>query len=186
MRPLLFALPILIVLGVLLATWRGVAPAPRAPVEAAQALPRYTVKDGRWIRYNVRGEPEFVVSAQSIEYYDDESARLATIEMHSLGGASSPWRLSAPEGYAPPQSQHRLQLKGGVEAMGHWPEGEPLNFTTQYLWIDEKNRNLFTDAAVEIRGRSRSATADGLRADWVGQSVELLGHTKMRYAPPPG
>lgn len=183
MRPLLFALPLLIAVGILL-TWQGGAPPPQKPAEVAQALPRYQVADGRWTRFDAQGRPEFVVSAQSIEYYDDESARLKTIELHSLGGASSPWRLSAPDGYAPPHSQHRLQLKGGVSATSHWPEGEPLHFTTQYLWIDEKNRELFTDAAVEVRGNSRSATADGLRADWVGKSVELLGNTKMRYAPP--
>jgi LPS export ABC transporter protein LptC len=186
MRPLLFALPILVALGVLLATWQGPAPAPQRAAPSAQSLPRYKVLDGQWTRYNAKGQPEFVVTAQSIEYYDDESARLTTLEMHSLGGANSPWRLSAPEGYAPPQSQHRMQLRGGVDAMGHWPEGEPLHFTAPYLWVDERNRQLFTDAAVEVRGRNRSATADGLRADWVGKSIELLGHTKMRYAPPPG
>ena len=92
MRRILFALPILIVLGILLATFRGGAPEPAAPPASAEAAPRYKLTDGRWLRYNQGGQPEFVLSAGEIQYFDDESARLKSIEMHSLGGSSSPWR----------------------------------------------------------------------------------------------
>ncbi len=185
MRRLLVVLSVVAVIagGVLLETWRGGAPAPEPQAAEPEALPRYKVTDGRWVRYNVRGQPEFQATAETIEYFDDESARLKTIEMHSLGGASSPWRLSAPEGFAPAHSQQRLQLRGGVTAMGHWPEGEPLNFETPYLWIDEARRQLDTDAPVLVRGRNRSARAEGLRADWVGKSVELTA-ARMQYVQP--
>jgi len=184
MRRLLFALPILIALGVLLATFReGVAPS-EVTRAAAQAAPRYKVNDARWVRYNENGQSEFEATAETIENFDDESARLSTLEMHSLGGASSPWRISAPEGFAPPHSQNRMQLRGGVRAMGHWPEGEPLSFETPYLWVDETNRELYTDAPVLLRGKSRSAHADGLRASWVGRSIELIGKVQAQYVLP--
>lgn len=185
MRRLLLVVPILAVIaaGVLLETWRGGAPPPQPQAADAQALPRYKVTDGRWVRYNAQGEPEFQATAEIIEYFDDESARLKTIEMHSLGGATSPWRLSAPEGFAPPHSQQRLQLRGGVSAMAHWPQGEPLSFESPYLWIDQARRQLDTDAPVLVRGRSRSARAGGLRADWVGKSVELT-EARMQYVQP--
>jgi lipopolysaccharide export system protein LptC len=185
MRRLAFALPLLVALGIWLATWRSSLQPPAAAPARAEAQPRYQVTDGHWIRYNERGESEFEATAERIEYFDDESARLSTLEMHSLGGSESPWRLSAPEGYAPPHSDRRMQLRGGVRAMGHWPEGEPLNFETQYLWVDEVNRQLYTDAPVLLRGKSRSAKADGLRAAWVGRSVELLGQVRMQYVLPP-
>lgn len=183
MRRLLFALPILIAVGVLMATWRGGAPRPPRAAAASESQPRYTLTDGRWLRYGLDGRPEFEATAQTIDYYDDESARLQTVEVHALGGAGSPWRINAPEGYAPPHSQ-RMQLRGNVTAVATWPQGETVNFQTAYLWVDQNRRELSTDAPVQMRGRNRSANADGLRADWTGKLVELLGQVRMQYAPP--
>ncbi|HZP12745.1 MAG TPA: LPS export ABC transporter periplasmic protein LptC [Nevskiaceae bacterium] len=184
MRRLLFALPILLAVALLVLTWRGNETAVEPSSPAAEAQPRYQLDDARWIRYDERGQPEFQASAESIEYFDDESAKLSTIEMHSLGGASSPWRISAPRGHAPPHSQQRVQLYGGVDANGQWPQGEPLSFQTPSLWVDEKTHQIYTDAPVQLRGPGRSASAAGMRADWIGKSVELLGQVRTQYVLP--
>jgi LPS export ABC transporter protein LptC len=184
MRRLLFTLPIVLAVALLVLSWRGEETAPGPINPAVDAQPRYQVADARWIRYDEHGQPEFEANAESIEYFDDESARLASIEMHSLGGASSPWRISAPEGFAPAHSHQRMQLRGGVSANGHWPEGEPLSFQTPYLWIDETSHQIYTDAPVSVRGPGRSASAAGMRADWIGKSVELLGQVRTQYETP--
>ena len=183
MRRFLFALPILIAIGVLLATWRGGGPPPRPTTEAGEAQPRYVLNEGRWTRFSEEGHPQFEATAQTIEYFDDDSAQLHTVEMRSLGGPASPWRLNAPEAYSPPHSD-RMELRGMVTAIAHWPEGETANFQTPRLWVDEKKHQLYTDAPVQMRGRSRNANADGLRADWIGKTVELLGQVRMQYAQP--
>src|SRR3954468_10683414 len=98
MRRLLFALPIVLAFALVVATWRGNESASGPVVAATESQPRYELGDARWVRYNEQGQPEFEANVETIQYFDDESARLQTIEMHSLGGASSPWRISAPEG----------------------------------------------------------------------------------------
>lgn len=185
MRRLLFALPILLALGVLLGTWRGAAPPrPEAP-EAVGALPRYTLKEAHWTRFDESGKPAFEATAGNIDYFSDESARLKTIELRALGGKASPWRISAPEGYAPPREQ-RVNLHGPVTAVAQWPEGEkgePLNFEASQLWVDQRKQELYTDTPVRLSGPNRNAEAGGLRADWTGKKLELLGDVRMKYVP---
>ncbi len=184
MRRLLFTVPIVLAVALLMLTWRGSETAVEPASTAAEALPRYELADARWVRYDERGQPEFEANVESIEYFDDESAKLTSIEMHSLGGSSSPWRISAPEGHAPPHSQQRVQLLGGVNANGQWPQGEPLSFQTPYLWVDEKVRQIYTDAPVQLQGPGRSASAAGMRADWMSRSVELSGQVRTQYVLP--
>jgi LPS export ABC transporter protein LptC len=184
MRRLLFVLPVAVAIALLALNWRGGEMAPERVATRAETQPRYELVDARWIRYDETGAPEFEANIETIQVFDDDSAKLQTIEMHSLGGTTSPWRITAPEGFAPAHSRSRLQLRGGVTANGKWPQGEPLAFQTPYLWIDEQQHQIYTDAPVQARGPGRSAAANGMRADWIGKTVELLGQVRTQYELP--
>jgi LPS export ABC transporter protein LptC len=177
-----FVLPILAVLGVLFATWRGATPI-TAPVTVTTAgQPRYTLSGARWTRYDEQGQASFAAQAQTIDYYNDESARLHEVELRGLGGIGSPWQIKAPLGIAPAHAR-RMLLSGPVTAIGRWPEGESVSFVTPELWVDQDSREISTEAAVKLVSASRSADATGLRADWEGKTLELLHDVRVNYVP---
>ncbi|MGQ0501227.1 MAG: LPS export ABC transporter periplasmic protein LptC [Panacagrimonas sp.] len=153
-----------------------------APAVAAQAdPPRYTVRGAQWSRYGETGKVEFQGRAESIDYFDDESARLAKVEVtapNTSGGA--PWIASAPEGRMPAKV-HRVLLSGGVDGKGQWPDGEALKFSTPELWLDSDRNELSTRAAIQLDSRSKQAQAQGLVVDGKRRTVALLGDVKMRY-----
>ena len=175
-------LPAALVIAAVYLSWRGLQAPPPEVVAAQKELPRYAVTHAQWTRLGVSGEPEFRASAEAIDYYADGSARARAVGLDALGGHDSPWLLRAPAGEAPPRSR-RLLLTGGVEATGEHPNGAPVRFTTERLWVDLLRRELYTEAPVEVHTDFRSATARGLRADFRGERVQLLNDVQVDYAP---
>lgn len=153
-----------------------------APVATVRTdPPRYVVRGAQWSRFAETGKVQFQGRADSISYFDDESARLSNIEMttpNNAGGA--PWIASAPQGRMPAKV-HRVLLSGGVDGKGQWPDGEPLKFTTPELWLDSDTNELSTRAAVALESRSKQAQAQGLTVDGNRRTIALLGEVKMRY-----
>lgn len=176
------ALPAGLVLAAVFFSWQGLQTPPVEVVAAQRELPRYAVTGAQWTRLGVSGEPEFRARAEAIDYYADGSARARVIGLDALGGYDSPWQVAAPAGEAPAHSR-RLLLTGGVEAAGEHPNGAPVRFTTERLWVDLLRRELHTEAPVEVRTDFRSATARGLRADFRGERVQLLNDVRVDYVP---
>lgn len=156
-------------------------PARNAPAVEASAQPRYTVRGAQWRRLDENGKPSFDASAEVIDYYDDHSARLQTIEVTALGGRGAPWRLSAPRGEAP-YDFGRVKLTGGVEGEGRWPDGEPLRVETSELWLDSEKETIETEAAVRLKSRTREAEGRGLKVDGKTDKLWLKDDVDMRYA----
>jgi LPS export ABC transporter protein LptC len=155
-----------------------------APAEIlTEQQPRYYVLGAEWTRLDAEGRPETRVTADLIEYFDDDSARLETLVVDQMGGTGSPWRLTSPSGYAPPY-ERRLRLDGPVQGEGRWPEGDRLEFMTDHLWVDSQAREFYTEAGVEVRGPGRNLTARGLRADWDGERLQLLHEVRLNHALP--
>lgn len=179
MRGLFFALPILAALAVLALSWRS-APPPAGTAPVAQAQPRYSLTDAHWRRLDEQGRVQMVATADRVEWYDDESAQLSGLVVSGLGGEGSPWLLRAPQGEAPAHSRN-LRLYGPVTAEGRWPEGAPFEFLTSELWVDEPAKAIRTDTPVILSGTGRTARAEGLRSDWQGRTVELIGHVEVQY-----
>ncbi|MGQ0700065.1 MAG: LPS export ABC transporter periplasmic protein LptC [Panacagrimonas sp.] len=163
--------------------FRSGDPTPGA-VAALEDTPRYTLRGAQWRRFDLQGQMEFEGRARTIDYFDDESARLSQVELTALTGSGSPWTASAPEGRAP-AGERRVQLRGGVTGQGRWPDGEALEFTSPELWLDSAKQELTTDAAVQIESRSKQVAARGLRVRGKKQQVMLLQDVKMRYVPRP-
>lgn len=180
MRGLLFALPILTALAVLVLAWRGDEPAPVGAQPPALGEPRYSLSDVRWRRLDEQGQVQLVATADRVDWYDDESAQLSGLMVNGLGGEASPWILRAPQGEAPAASRN-LRLYGPVTVEGRWPEGTPFEFVTSELWVDQPEGHLRTDTPVMLSGGGRTARAEGLRADWEGKTVELVGHVEVHY-----
>lgn len=182
MRSRFLIIPALLLTAALFFVFRGEVTVSPDEVAAPVELPRYNVTGAEWTRLGRGGAPEFRARAESIDYFNDDSARLHQISLDALGGTQSPWTLTAPEGRAPPREK-RLELTGGVTARGTTNDGEPLTFDTRRLWVDLLRRELYTEATVELRTDLRRASARGLRADFDGERVQLLNDVQVDYAP---
>lgn len=157
-----------------------------APLVAESMLaeqPRYVLRGAQLRSFDAQGSVRFEGRASIIEYFDDESAHMRAFEVSLPGEAGTPWTARAPEAYAPAGSRDRLQLRGGVEGAGQWPDGEALAFRTPELWVDADRESLETEANVEVDSPTRRATARGLKVDGARQRLALLHDVEMRYVP---
>ncbi len=157
---------------------------PAAGAVVTSEQPRYVLRGAEWSSFDEKGTLEFQGSAANIDYFDDESARLRTFALSVFGSQDdAPWTATAPEGYSPPGQRERLQLLGGVEGKGRWPDGEEMVFETPQLWVDTKAETITTDEKVDLRSKSRTASARGLRVAGPKQEMSLLKEVEMRYVP---
>lgn len=179
----LLSLPALAVLGALLfLSLQRMDQLRPLSAEAPIETPRYELLDAEWTRLDAQGAPEFSARADSIVWFDDQSAHLSQPEIHAFGGSGSPWRLTAPEGSMAAGSRDIL-LTGTVLATGQWPDGGELGFNTDRLWLDMQGRLLRTDADVSLQGPGRHVLATGMTADWQGRDLRFLSNVQARYEP---
>lgn len=181
MSRLLGPLLLIVLVGLAIVVLRGGQPVP-AGAEAQADQPRYTLRGAQWSRFDGHGQIEFEGEAQTIDYFDDESARLTQFELTALSAGGAPWTATAPEGFAPAGAK-RLQLRGGVEGQGRWPDDEPLSFSTPEIWLDSAAQQLETEAQVQIKSQTRQADARGLRVNGKSRQIALLHNVKLRYVP---
>ncbi len=146
------------------------------------ATPRYALTGATWIKLDGKGQPQFRAQAAQIDFYDDDSARLQTLNVDALGGLDSAWRLNAPSGYLPPQ-QERLRLDGPITGEGRVGDNEWAQLDAEQLWVDQDRRELSSDRPVSLTSPRKQAKARGLRADFGGKRIELRGNVEARYAP---
>ena len=154
-----------------------------APAAQAEEQPRYVLRGARWQSYDPAGAVRYEGRAANIAYFDDESARMKEFEVTLLAARGAPWTATAPEAFAPAGSRDRMQLRGGVEGQGRWPDGEALTFRTPDLWVDASTEVLETEAAVEVNSATRRAKARGLKVSGEKQRLALLHEVEMRYVP---
>jgi len=151
------------------------------PAPEPNALPRYTLTNAVLTRYDTDGRPALRGHAQTLDYYDDESAHAENLQLDLLSTARAPWRATAPSGMLPAHS-HRFLLEGNVVAEGRWPDNnEALTIRTEQLWVDPDQHSLQTDRPVTLTGATRDGSAVGVKANWVEQNMELLNDVKMHY-----
>lgn len=180
-RVAIVLLPLLVILLVYL-TLRGFGTR-TSPVEQVKVeRPRYVLKGAEWTRYDEQGQPEVRATALSIDYFDDKSARLNTLEMDRLGGGNGPWHLSAATGVMP-ANQERMQLGRPVTVTGDLQDLGPVRIVSDTLWVDFERKEIHTGDSVLLSGEGRNARATGLRADWNGERVQLLQDVHVDYAP---
>ena len=181
MRSLYVLVPVALVAGAAMLSWRGFSDRAPEPVVRSADPPRYSATGVEWLRLGSGGEPEFRARAAALDYFVDDSVTMRDVELDALGGFSSPWHVEAPRATAPPH-ERRLRLAGGVRASGALAN-ESVSLVTPRLWVDLLRRELHTDARVELRSDFRSATARGLRTDFAGDHVQLLNEVRVDYAP---
>lgn len=145
--------------------------------------PRYVLRNAQWSSFDDKGTLQFSGSADNIDYFDDESAKLHTFALTVFSERDSPWTATAPEGFSPPGGTQRLQLLGGVEGKGFWPDGEPMVFHTPQLWVDNLAKTITTDDKVDLEGKSRTGSARGMKVAGSQQQMSLLHEVEMRYVP---
>ncbi|MGH8505663.1 MAG: LPS export ABC transporter periplasmic protein LptC [Stenotrophobium sp.] len=156
---------------------------PEPVVQAATRQPQYTLDDAEWTRIGDDGKPVFHITAQTIDYYPDESVTLHNLTMDHLAQGTSPWRLTAPLGEVPAHQQ-RVRLENDVIVTGQLKDDTPLRLTTTQLWVDHQRQQIYTDQPVTLTGANgQQAHAVGMLAQIDGNSVQLLHDVKVDYVP---
>lgn len=145
--------------------------------------PRYQMRNIQITRLDDGGLPQLRIEAASIEYFDDQSARLQVLTLSAPGTDAPVWRAESPTGHVP-AGETRLVLDGPVQGSGQWPNGEPLRFSTPTLSLDWNEHELYSDAGVYLDSRSRKVRADTLRSNWTDRSLRLSGDVRIDYASP--
>ncbi len=151
--------------------------------EDAGPRPRYALRDAEWTRLGTDGKAQFHITAATIDYYDNKSAVLGNMTMDGLGGDKGSWVLTSPAGEMP-TDQERILLKKPVVITGKSDKGgEPIRMFTDQLWVDNKRKEFYTDLPLRLIQGAQQATATGMRADWVGQKLDLLHDVEVTYVP---
>ncbi|MGH8461333.1 MAG: LPS export ABC transporter periplasmic protein LptC [Stenotrophobium sp.] len=146
--------------------------------------PRYTLDTAEWTRYGDDGKPVFHIAAQTIAYYNDESAQLSNVTVDELGGAQGVWQLSAPQGTVP-AGEHRILLGKPATLNGHLKNGTPVQLVSAHLWVDNTRQLIYSNDPVQMQSGTQRAQAVGMLANWSSNSVQLLSDVKMSYAHKP-
>lgn len=180
-------LTLLVILAVALAMLKTVQNFDQVGDQKAQdgsgPRPRYALRDAEWTRMGPDGNAQFHITAATIDYYDDKSATLSDMKMDGLGGNKGAWLLTSPAGEVPAQ-QERILLKKPVVITGKIGNGgEPIKMFTDQLWVDNQRKEIYTDLPLRLTQGSQKATAVGMRADWVGQKLNLLHDVEVIYVP---
>jgi LPS export ABC transporter protein LptC len=152
--------------------------------EVPASLPRYTLTNAEFSRYDNYGNPALGGTADTVDYYDDQSGIAHNLDLELLTAGGSVWRVQAPSAELPAR-QRRFRLDGPVVADGRWPDNDgEITIKSNYMWVDPDARQFDTDAPVELDSPGRSGTAVGLRGDWAGRGLQLLHDVKMDYETP--
>lgn len=158
----------------------------RGPRDSAPAdeieRPRYHLEGTLWRRFDETGAPVFEITANSIDYFDDESMQLIGIGATTLDRSGGHWQLSADHG-AVAAGEKRLLLRPAVEVRGQPAQQPPLLIQTPELWVDWQSRILSTPEAIVATAPGRRLDAVGMRADWASELVEFLAQVEVRHAP---
>lgn len=146
-----------------------------------QNLPRYTLEDVDWVRYDPQGQASLKGHAARIDYYADQSATGSQLDVTLLRPRGSPWTATADSGVMP-AGEKRIRLDGKVRVDGQWPDNDrAMQIDTTRLWVDPQTHELFTDAGVTLHSSGRDGSATGMRADWLTQTVNLYADVRMTY-----
>ncbi len=152
-----------------------------APAAEVTKLPRYTLTNAVLTRFDATGTPSLRGHADTLDYFDDESAHAEKLQLTVLSGVTMPWHIAAPSGTLQAHS-HIFLLEGDVVADGNWPDNnEALTVRTEQLWVDPDQHLLHTDRAVTLTSATRNGSATGFRGDWIEKNMQLLDDVKMHY-----
>ncbi|MGB0955009.1 MAG: LPS export ABC transporter periplasmic protein LptC [Panacagrimonas sp.] len=178
-----WSLLLIVLAGIALAWLMPDQQSPAVEADRSEAVPRYIVRGAQWQRLDQQGAPIFDAQAETIRYFDDESARLSDVWLYLLDNGERRWQMRAPAGFSA-AGQQVLQLHGGVKGEGKWPDGEPLQFESERMRVDVAAKVLETDDPVRLHSASRQASGRGLRLDAKAERIALQQNVEMRYVTP--
>jgi LPS export ABC transporter protein LptC len=182
--PRLIPLLLIPALGGLFYTFQQMDNAGVTTPEASPNLPRYTVMGADMTRLDADGFPMLHGTADSIDYYDDQSGHAQNLTVDLIDDDNKTWHLTSPAASLPAH-QHRFMLEGPVVADGRWPDDDaPLSLHTDHLWVDPDQHLIDTDAPVHLVSTGRNGDAVGMRSNWAAQTLQLLHNVKMTYEAP--
>jgi LPS export ABC transporter protein LptC len=178
---LLAAVP---VLGAVLLTLQRADQSESTAEMTPAALPRYTARQATLSRFDAEGVNTLRGTADSVEYFDDDSSQAADLHVDLISDGAVQWQLAAPTGTMPPH-ERRILLGGPVNAKGEWPDnGVPMTIDTTQVWVDTDSHQFETRERVNVNSEARYGTAVGMRVNWDERHLQLLHNVKMTYVAP--
>ncbi len=140
----------------------------------------YYLRGAELSSMDAEGRLLYRVKAATVLHYPDQSIDLQEVSVDYLNG---PWTLTAAHGRIPP-GEHSLSLSGEVRMQGTLSmTGETVQLQTDHITIAFAQKQIETDARVNMSSPTIQATAQGMRTDLQGQELKLLADVRVRYEP---
>ena len=146
-------------------------------------IPLYVADRATWVRYGADGLPMLQAAAERIDYFEDHSMTLSTVNLDRLGGSQGHWHVEAPRGIVPPDSQ-RMRLEPDVTVRGDAKGGLPTTIAASEVWVDWDKKLISSDRPVRAQAPGRSASASGWQSDFAATRVQMKGNVEMHYDAP--
>ncbi len=156
--------------------------APAGANEEPSNNSRYELQNAEWTRYGDDGAVDLRARADRIDYYDNRSMLLTTVEMDRLGGEQGRWQLQAAEGQVP-AGESRVRLQPDVRIDGTLSSGAPAQLETRNVWVDWTRKTITSAEPVKMTSPGRELRAIGMETDWAGEHIQFKKQVEVRYAP---
>lgn len=154
--------------------------------------PDFVAEQVRLVSFDAQGQAEYTLTARQVTHYPDQALSiLLQPELHMLeSGPQAPDAAQAPTG----QPQVRIQASVGrayeqderIELDGHVlvrrdtaDDAPPMTLETTTLTVWPAAQRAYSPAPVRLEQGRSLATGDGLRADNLFGTFELIGNTRV-------
>lgn len=179
--PALAVWPLLLiplVIGIVAMQLYRPAPGPSVRVQPPPEADYY-LRDAELRAMNEDGELMYVVRADNVLHFPDDTVALDRVRVEYLEG---PWQLAADRGLMTPGAV-RLDLSGAVQMRGTLQSQDRVHLSTPKLSVYFEERRIDTDAPVRLHSGAYAARATGMRTDMDGRELALVSDVRVEYEP---
>lgn len=153
-------------------------PEVRAPVSDRTA-PDFIAEQTRIVGFGKDGQPRFALVSDKLTHYPHTDITIVDQPRLELDSNGRTLEIRAERGEVSPGGE-RVDFAGQVEGRRQGGQGEaPMTFASEELsvWPDEHRAE--SDDAVKLTQGLTTAHADGLRADNLFGTLDLIGNAKV-------
>ncbi len=154
----------------------------RATTNMAALKADYFLEEFKTIRYNISGNPEYVLTGDSLLHYPTTNASELTapkIELNRRKQAT--WLLESATGWFY-EAEESVQLEGDVSILREAFAGKPeIIITTSEVTVQTKNRTIKSDKKVVVQSEDWTLHSDGFNSNIDTGKLSLLSNVRAHY-----
>lgn len=148
----------------------------------------YYARDIQVSVMNKEGQPFYILHADQMKQFPDDSARMKQVHLRYLGNRSTVrergnWRLRADHGYRPPHEKKRIRFHGNVVVNGATAKGKPLTLHTSTLTVMTESKQLKTRAPVRLDSGPSTLTAVGMHGNMNTEKLYFMKDVHATLVP---